>query len=129
MSDLYGREQRFAQRGDTMYLSTMKRETSAERIFGRDSNFLGDIDGCRPHLHPYDFQGKPNFYSTIDIEGCAPAKSHQQKNKPPFFNTNADIEGSTPAPYSFKTDRIVNPNVPHYKLATHIPQPMVSLRL
>lgn len=86
---------------------------------GRPMNRIDDIQGAQPNRRR-TAQGRPDLWNTADIAGAAPKHLHQQRrNKPCYITRNDDIDGSMPHPYTFKTNRVVNPLEPEYSLSVN----------
>ena len=113
------------ERFTTMSIATHGKSTvdnHARVVPGRPMNRVDDIDGAQPQMRHTRFGGerRPDLFSTQDIAGAMPKHLHPQpRNKPCYNNSNADIEGSIPHPYTFKTNRHVNPLEPEYSLSVN----------
>lgn len=93
----------------------------------RATNDVSDIAGARPLLHAYAFTHKPHFYEPNDIKGSTSKQLHPTSRR--VGNDDAykqlPIEGSCPQPHGFRTDRVVNPLAPEYRLPSFNPAPPV----
>ena len=112
------------ERFTTMSIATHGKSTlqNPSRVIpGRPMNRTDDIDGAQPHLSYLRFGNdrRPNLHGTRDIAGAMPKTLHPTRNKPCRNNSNTDIDGSVPHPYTFKTNRVVNPLEPEYSLSVN----------
>lgn len=81
------------------------------------TNRVDDIEGAVGGRREARFVNKPDLYETRDIAGSTPRVRHPDLKKVSRVCTNADIEGSMPKPYTFKTQRAVNPLNPTYTIS------------
>ncbi|KAE8904052.1 hypothetical protein PF005_g18899 [Phytophthora fragariae] len=96
-----------------------------ERRPERASNDVTDILGARPLLKNHVYVNKQHFYDAHDIKGSTSMELH-----PKNWRAGSDdrfkqlpIEGTTSQPAGFRTDRVVNPLEPSYKLPSFIKPP------
>ncbi|CEG43268.1 uncharacterized protein PHALS_13475 [Plasmopara halstedii] len=98
------------------------------RRLERATNDVTDIRGAKPLLKNHMYVNKPHFYDPRDIKGSTSMELH-----PKSRNAGSDdrfkqlpIEGSTPRPSGFRTDRVVNPLEPTYKLPSFNQAPLLA---
>mmetsp|Transcript_79432 Transcript_79432/g.158604 ORF Transcript_79432/g.158604 Transcript_79432/m.158604 type:complete len:570 (+) Transcript_79432:39-1748(+) len=82
---------------------------------GRPTNLVHDIDGAQPAA-VYKNTNKPSFYEPKDIRGTTSKQLIRTTNAPDNTLRLDDIDGAQPRPYTFKTNRVVDPLLPAYKL-------------
>jgi hypothetical protein len=83
---------------------------------GRPTNQVLDIDGARPAPGAGRYTNKQTYYEPSDIRGARPSTLVRDTNAIDFSMKLDDIDGARPKPYTFKTNREVNPLMPEYKL-------------
>lgn len=82
-------------------------------------NRTNDIEGAQPELRHLRYcNQRPNLYHTGDIGKAQPSTLHRDTNSQDYTLHLDDIEGAHPKPYTFKTQRLVDPMNPEYKLPT-----------
>jgi hypothetical protein len=103
------------------------RKPPPQRRPDRPTNSVADILGARPLLKNHVFVNKPHFYDAHDIKGSSSLELH-----PKNWRAGSDdrfkqlpIEGTTSQPAGFRTDRVVNPLDPSYKLPSFTKAPPV----
>ncbi|KAF4681363.1 hypothetical protein FOZ60_012223 [Perkinsus olseni] len=113
----------FARREDTMSLDTIKpKDVPRGRILyvkDTDASLTTiDIDKCKPTYYWLDYLRKPEFSLKCDVPGMR-SKSYY----PPVVNrprdlslTTQDIEWAQPKITRFRTNRVLDPLNPKYKL-------------
>lgn len=112
-----------ANRGNTMYLSTIKDQDPnvVRKTFytNRSPNLdITDIDKARPFYQGYHYNQKESFINrNEDIAGSKPKRLHQPLEKVYYNLRNEDITGTKPKCQKFTTTRFpTNPLNPEYKL-------------
>lgn len=105
------------------------REPPAPRSPVRVTNDVSDIAGARPQLKEYAFTNKPHFHEPSDIKGSWSKQLHPTTRRVGDNDAfkQLPIEGTTSRPNGFRTDRVVNPLAPEYKLPSFAPEPPVCL--
>ncbi|KAF4324127.1 hypothetical protein BBO99_00001782 [Phytophthora kernoviae] len=104
------------------------REPPTKRNPQRETNDVSDILGTRPLLKNHVFVNKQHFYDAHDIKGSTSMELH-----PKNWHVGDDdrfkqlpIEGTNSHPAGFRTDRVVNPLDPSYKLPTFTKAPPIE---
>ena len=97
--------------------NNQRRGGSIHKEHERFQNRTNDIDGAQPELRHLRFCNvRPDLYSADDIHGARPGRLHRETNSTDYTLLLDDIEGSKPKPYTFKTQRRVDPLNPEYPL-------------
>jgi len=84
-------------------------------------NRTDDIQGAAPEYRATRFTNKSSFYDPSDIKGAHSNILHKNSNSMDYTMKVDDIEGAQPKPYTFVTNRRVDPLVPKYALPTAPP--------
>lgn len=100
-----------------------------ERHPERATNDVTDILGARPLLKNHVYVNKLHFYDAHDIKGSTSMELHPKNWRAGSDNRfkQLPIEGTTSQPAGFRTDRVVNPLEPNYKLPSFVKAPPVRV--
>ncbi|KAH7463707.1 hypothetical protein PRIC1_006589 [Phytophthora ramorum] len=91
----------------------------------RVTNDVSDILGTRPQLKNHVYVNKQHFYDAHDIKGSTSMELHPKNWRAGSEDRfkQLPIEGTTSLPAGFRTDRVVNPLEPSYKLPSFTTAP------
>lgn len=81
----------------------------------RETNDVSDIEGAAPALRWTRWE-KPDLFTTSDIEGAQPKKLHAKMINRPESLSTAGVSDAKPRTKVFRTQRVVDPLNPEYKL-------------
>lgn len=94
----------------------------------RVTNDVTDIRGTKPLLKNHMYVNKPHFYDAHDIKGSTSMVLHPKNRRAGSDERfqQLPIEGTKSRPSGFRTERVVNPLEPTYKLPSFVKAPMLE---
>ncbi|KAL3659679.1 hypothetical protein V7S43_015354 [Phytophthora oleae] len=123
----HGMDQQYQQRKVQQFFDH-GRVPPPKRQPDRPTNDVTDILGARPLLKNHVHVNKPHFYDAHDIKGSTSLELHPKNRRAGSDDRfkQLPIEGTTSLPAGFRTDRVVNPLEPSYKLPSFTKAPPIE---
>ncbi|KUF88570.1 hypothetical protein AM587_10007869 [Phytophthora nicotianae] len=116
------------QQRQLQYFMDRGRVPPPKRNPDRVTNDVTDIRGTRPLLKNHMYVNKPHFYDVHDIKGSTSMELHPKNWRAGSEDRfkQLPIEGTTSRPAGFRTERVVNPLQPNYKLPSFTKAPPIE---